>query len=93
MLKENKIHFAEKDKVYIFRESFFTEKHLERLSFNEEFKLHVEKTLQQSLHSETPEIESDMWFYCGSTFEERGYILRFLKHRESLSITPTSIPK
>ena len=71
LLKENKIHFAEKDKADIFRETFFTGKPLEKLRFNEEFKLHVENTLQQSLHSERPEIESDRWFNCDLTFEEQ----------------------
>ena len=60
-----------------FRETFFTGKHLEKLSFNEEFKLHVENTSQQSLHSERP--ESDRWFNCDLTSEELDYILRFLK--------------
>ena len=55
LLKENKFYFSGKDKADIFRETFFTGKHLENLSFNEEFKLHLENTLQQSLHSERPE--------------------------------------
>ena len=79
MLKGNKFHFAEKDKADIFRETFFTGKHLEKLSFNEEFKLHVENTFQQSLHSERPELESDRWFNSDFTSEELDYILRFLK--------------
>ena len=79
LLKKNKFHFAEKDKADEFRGTFFTGKHLEKLSFNEEFKLRVENTLQRSLHSERPEIESDRWFNCDLTFEELDYILRFLK--------------
>ena len=54
LLKENKIHFAEKNKAEIVCEFFFTGKQLKKLSFNEEFKPHVEKTLQQSLHSYIP---------------------------------------
>ena len=53
---------------------------MEKLSFNEEVKLLVETTLQQSLHSERPpEIESDRCFYCDVTSEELENILRFLK--------------
>ena len=54
LLKENKFHSAEKDKADRFRETFFTGKHLEKLSFNEDFKLHVENTLQQSPPSVNP---------------------------------------
>ena len=79
LLKEIKFDFAEKDKADIFRETFFTGKHLKKLSFNEEFKLHVENTLQQTLHSNRPEIEIDRWYNCDFTFEEMEYILRFLK--------------
>ena len=37
LLKEDKLHFAEKDKEDILRGTFFTGKHLEKLSFNEDF--------------------------------------------------------
>ena len=85
MLKENKFHFAEKDKADIFRETFLTEEHLEKLSFNEEFKLQVENILQHSLHTERPETESERWFKCDFTFEELEYVLQFLKtSRKSL---------
>ena len=41
LLKEDNFHFAEKDKADIIRETFFTGKLLKKLSFNEEFKLHI----------------------------------------------------
>ena len=74
-----KSHFAEKNKADIFREPFFTGKHSEKLNINKKFKLHVENTLQQSLHFKRPEIKSYRWFNCDSTFKELEYMLRFLK--------------
>ena len=59
LLKENKIHFAGKYKTDIFPEVLFTGKHLGNIALNEEYKLHVENTLQQFLKSQRPEIESD----------------------------------
>ena len=79
LLMEDKIYFAEKDKTDRFGETYFTGEHLEKTCFNVENKLHVEKTLQQFLHYEKPEIERDRWFNCDFTFEELECILRFLK--------------
>ena len=54
LLKENNFHFAEKDKADVFRETFFTGKHLEKLSFNEELKQHVEKTYNNLYNPKDP---------------------------------------
>ena len=79
VVERDQIPLCWKYKADIFRETFFTRKHLETLSFNEEFKLHVENTLQQPLHSERPELESDRCFNCDLSSEELDYNLRFLK--------------
>ena len=59
LLNVNEFLFAEKVNANLIFEKFFTGNQLEKLSSNEEFKLPEENTLQQSLHSERPEIESD----------------------------------
>ena len=76
--REKNFRFAEKNKIDILRELFFTGKHSEKISSTKRSSSTI-KIFTHPLHSQRRELEKDRWFNCDFTFKEMEDIMRFIE--------------